>query len=189
MRKFELENLFIRDERRQERKWLTRRDKEEKDTWQSFLNNRGNNRKEGERQNRATLLKLSETQPLNWIGTIYFNQAFSALSHTAKKSSVSKIDCRLNFSIVRLKLRQTFQAQSLATLRIRFAKFQIVRGNLRMPSNSVNKILLQKLFPSGFYKCFDTWIRRYFKIGQFLFGSLPPSSVKARYIWFLDNFC
>ena len=45
VRMFLLKNLFIREERRQERKWLTRRDKEEKDTWQSFLNNRGNNRK------------------------------------------------------------------------------------------------------------------------------------------------
>ena len=77
--------IYPGGERRQERKWLTRRDKEEKDTWQSFLNNRGNNRKEGERQNRATLLKLSETQPLTWIGMIHFNQAYSALSHTAKK--------------------------------------------------------------------------------------------------------
>ena len=85
---------------------------------------------------------------------IHFNQAFSALSHTAKKSSVSKIDCCLNFSIVRIKLRQTFQAESLATLRIRFAKFQIVRGNLRnlrMPSNSVKQDIFKKnFFPLAF---------------------------------------
>ena len=31
---------------------------------------------------------------------------------------------------------------------------------------------------------FGTWIRRYFKIGQFLFGALLPSFVKARYFCF-----
>ena len=42
----------------------------------------------------------------------------------------------------------------------------------------------KNFFSSGFHMYFGTWIRRYFKIGQFLFGALPPSFVRARYFCF-----
>ena len=149
MIRFVLENLFIGEERRQERKWLTRRDKEEKDTWQSFLNNRGNNRKEGgeAKQSNSSETLWHSTINLNWDDS-FQSSILCTVTH-CEKSLRSKIYCRLNFSIVRNKLRPTFQAQSLATLRIRFAKFQIVPGNLRnlrMPPHSVKQDTFTKTF-------------------------------------------